>query len=167
MTKSKLLAALMLAAGISTAAYADAFTDQVVADLQSKGYTRIEIKLFDGTVKVEAIKGTQKLEVTYDRNTGSILKTENERVRAGEDTRPGIEIEDRTGDRRGGDDDDDDGDDDRRGRGGDDDDDHDSDDDHGGHGSDDDDDDDDDHGGDDDDDDDDDDDHGDHGPDHD
>jgi hypothetical protein len=127
-----LLAALMLSAGIAGVAQADAFTDQVVADLQGKGYTRIEVKVFDNTVKVEAINGTQKLEVIYDRATGAIIKTENESVRPGEDTSPGVEIDDETGDDdededEDEDDDDEDEDDDNSGPGNGDDDDEDED----------------------------------------
>lgn len=76
-------------------AFAQSATDQIVSDLTNQGFQRIEIDNGIGQIKVEAIRGTQKLEVVYDRATGTILKQEVERVRAGEDTRPGVEIRNR------------------------------------------------------------------------
>lgn len=76
-------------------AFAQSATDQIINDLTNQGFQRIEIDNGIGQIKVEAIRGTQKLEVVYDRATGSILKQEVERVRAGEDTRPGVEIRNR------------------------------------------------------------------------
>ena len=93
------------------------------------------------------------MEVIYDRETGAVLKQEQERVRAGEDVRQGVQVRTRGDDFLSGRDDDDD----HRGRGRGRDDDDDDDDDHGRDHDDDHDDDDDDH----------DDDHGNHGPDHD
>jgi phosphosulfolactate synthase (CoM biosynthesis protein A) len=73
-------------------------TDQIVNDLRGQGFERIEIDNGINQIKAEAIRGTQKLEVVFDRATGGILKQEVERVRAGEDTRPGLEIRDRNRD---------------------------------------------------------------------
>jgi hypothetical protein len=119
---------LILAAGAALwagAVLADAFTDSIVANLQDLGYEFIEIKNGPTQVKVEAIRGTDKLELIYDRTTGDILKRERERAEADEIGRSGVQIDTRNKDFIDGrDDDDDDGDDDRSGRrGGDDDDD--------------------------------------------
>jgi hypothetical protein len=95
--------------------------------------------------KVEAIRGTEKVETVFDRATGEVIKQEVETVRSGEDTRPGVEIDNRNRDfvdsarsddsrdddrrsGRGDDDDDDDRDDGRDDDRGDDDDDNDDDD---------------------------------------
>ena len=116
--KRSLFAALAVTA-LGSVALADAATDQIIADLQSQGFQRIEIDTGIGQIKVEAIRGMDKIEVVYDRATGSILKQEVERVRTDEDTTPGVSIRDRDRDfvdtdrRRDRDDDDDDH---RRGR---------------------------------------------------
>ncbi len=66
--------------------------EEVAADLTAQGYERIEIRTRAGTIKVEAIRGTEKLEVIYDAGTGAVLKTETETVDAGDDTTPGVTI---------------------------------------------------------------------------
>lgn len=141
------LAAVVAAA--VTPAFAQSIADQVISQLSDQGYTRIEVKNGPSQIKVEAVRGNRELEIIYDRRTGAILKQEVNAVRAGDDTRPGIQVrnedrdflrdrdrhddddgDDRRGqkddddrdNRRGHGDDDDDDDDDRRGdRGGDDD----------------------------------------------
>ena len=70
-------------------------TDQVVADLQAAGYTRVEVRVGPTQMKIEAIRGTQKLEVIYDKATGAVLKTETQTVRPGEKTHAGVSIRDR------------------------------------------------------------------------
>ena len=73
-------------------AFAALTTDTVVTDLTALGYTRIEIKTGPTQMKVEAIRGTEKLEVIYDIDSGDILKQEIESVDAGDDIAPGVEI---------------------------------------------------------------------------
>ena len=130
----------------SAAAHADEFTDTVLAKFQERDFDYIEIKEGLTQLKVEAVRGDQKLEVIYDRETGSILKQEQERADADEIGRSGIEIDRRNrdfldeddlaridddddDDRQSGRDDDDDDDDRRSGRDDDDDDDDDDNDD--------------------------------------
>lgn len=91
----KTLISAVIATVAGTMTFAQSATDQIISDLTSQGFQRIEIDNGIGQIKVEAIRGTQKLEVVYDRATGTILKQEVERVRAGEDTRPGVEIRNR------------------------------------------------------------------------
>lgn len=103
----------------STAVHADGFTDAVLAKFQDRDFDYIEIKEGLTQVKVEAIRGDQKLEVVYDRATGAILKQEQERADADEIGRSGIEFDRRNRDFLDGDDlargtDDDDEDDDER-----------------------------------------------------
>jgi hypothetical protein len=89
---------LTFAAAFTTmigAAHADTFTDSIVSNLQDLGYEFIEIQDGIGQVKVEAIRGTDKLEVIYDRSTGRILKQERERAEAGEIGRSGVQVRDR------------------------------------------------------------------------
>lgn len=149
MTRRLILTAALLFAGNAAMAFT---TESVVNDLTGQGYTRIEVRNGLTQTKVEAIRGTEKLEVVYDRASGAVLKSETERVEADDDTTPGISIRERNRDfvrvsSSNDDSSDDDDDDNRRGRGSDDDDDDDSrdwsgDDDgdrHGGRGSDDDD----------------------------
>ncbi len=91
-------------------------TQQVIDTLSTQGFTRIEIKTGPTQIKVEAIRGTEKLEQVFDSASGTILKSETEAVRPGENTAPGVSIRDRNRDflRDEGNDDagDDDGDDD-------------------------------------------------------
>jgi hypothetical protein len=126
-TKLKLgVAALMLSGGMAMAALN---TEAVVAGLQADGYTWIEVKRGPTQVKIEAVRGTEKIETIYDRATGVVIEREVE-VADGDDLgRTGVQIRDRSRDftdgRGRGDDDDDrgrDDDDDDRGRDDDDDD---------------------------------------------
>ena len=83
---------------------ADGFTDAVLAKFQDRDFDYIEIKEGLTQVKVEAIRGNQKLEVIYDRATGTILKQEQERADADEIGRSGIEFDRRNRDFLDGDD---------------------------------------------------------------
>lgn len=124
------LAALLLSGGAALALTSQELADQMTA----AGYTRVEVKTGPTQIKVEAIRGTEKVETIYDAATGAVLSREFELVDAGDDTRPGVEIRDRDEDFTDGDEssDDDGSDDDNVGSDDDDDDSDDSDDDHGG-----------------------------------
>ena len=107
-------------------AFADAFTDRIVENLRDLGYEFIEIRTGPTQVKAEGIRGSEKIEIVFDRATGEILKQETERADAGEIGRTGVQIDTDDDDFL----DDDDHDEDRDHHGGDDDDDDDHDDDH-------------------------------------
>lgn len=79
-------------------AHADGFTDSVVSNLQELGYDFIEVQDGINQVKVEAIRGTDKLEVIYDRASGRILKQEREQAEAGEVGRTGVQVRNRNRD---------------------------------------------------------------------
>lgn len=143
--KAKLLcysAAIMLTTG---AAYA-AINGNALADAYlAEGYAFVEVKVGPTQTKVEAVKGSTKVEVIYDNETQEIIKREQEAADGDYLGREGKQVRNVNRDFE-----DDDGDDDRKGRGRDDDDeddDNDDDDDDGRDGDDDDSDDDDDHGG--------------------
>lgn len=140
--KAKLFMGAAAGAIAATMAFAQSSTDNLVAQLQEQGFTRIEVKRGPTQLKVEAIRGTTKRELVYDLATGELLKAEEERVRPGEDTSPGVEFDSRDRDFVGSDrNDDEDDDEDDDGENDDDehdDDEDDEDDDRGGHGSDDD-----------------------------
>ena len=76
----------------SGAAHADAFTDQIVSDLQAQGYDYIEVKDSPNFVEVEAIRGTEKLEVVYDRSTGEIIEQEEETADRDEQGQSGVDV---------------------------------------------------------------------------
>lgn len=78
------LSARMAAAAITA--------DDVIATYQTDGYTRIEVRMGVTQMKVEAIKGDTKVETVYDIDTGTVLKTETEAVRAGETVTPGVSV---------------------------------------------------------------------------
>lgn len=113
------------------AALAALTAESVVSSLQAQGFENMEIKVGLTTIKAEASKGADKYEITYDIETGAIVKQEFY-PGEGAEVDPGVEIktgedDDDHGKGSGHDDDEDD----------DDDDDEDDDDDHSGHGSDD------------------------------
>ncbi len=88
-------AAFVLSASAALAAIS---TESVIADFQAQGFTRIEVRTGLTQMKVEAIRGTQKVETIYDIATGRILSQETEAVRAWESTEPGISIRERNRD---------------------------------------------------------------------
>jgi hypothetical protein len=103
-----LSSAILLSATMSLSAMT---ADDLIAAYQAKGYTRIEVKTGLTQIKVEAVKGSVKVEVIYDAATGAILKQESER--ASRDERgTGVEISSEDGDFLDDDDSNDDSDDD-------------------------------------------------------
>jgi hypothetical protein len=109
----KLLMTTAAAMIVGTMAQAQSgMADSILSQLQSQGYTRVEIKVGPTQIKAEAIKGTQKRELVYDRTTGQLLEEEVGTVDADDDTTPGVEVDYDDEDFIGGDDDDDSSDDD-------------------------------------------------------
>lgn len=96
MKRSLTLAVLFAITG--GAALAEINVDSLVADYQAQGFTRIEVRNGLTQTKVEAIRGTEKLEVVLDRATGSVLKSETGTVDPFENTSPGVSIRDRNRD---------------------------------------------------------------------
>ena len=95
-TKLKLMiAGMVLSAGMAMAAVT---TEQVISDLQAEGYTWIEVKRGPTQIKVEAVKGTTKIETIIDTATGAVLKTESETASAAEQSRVGVQVRDRNRD---------------------------------------------------------------------
>lgn len=95
-TKLKLMVAgLVLSAGMAMAAVN---TDQVIADLQAEGYTWIEVKRGPTQIKIEAVKGTTKVETVIDAATGAVLKTETETASLRDQERTGVQVRDRNED---------------------------------------------------------------------
>lgn len=137
--KSKLMiftAALALQAGIAQAAIT---ANDVVRSYQEAAYTYIEVADGPTQIKVEAIKGSVKVEVVYDKASGDVVKQESGAVSGKDATQTGVEIKstDKDFERKAGGASDDDSDDDSSSGAGDDSGD-DMNDDHGGSGSDDD-----------------------------
>ena len=85
-----LVAALILGTSQAQAAWDSYAIAQQYID---QGYTRVEVKVGATEAKVEAIKGTTKLEVTYNLATGEIVKTETETIDPGENVSPGVFVE--------------------------------------------------------------------------
>ncbi|MCR9150270.1 MAG: hypothetical protein NXH83_08855 [Rhodobacteraceae bacterium] len=82
-----------VAALLGSAALAGPFEDRIVENLQDLGYDYIEVKTGPSQVKAEAVRGTRKLEVVYDRSTGRIISREEERAGAGYLGRTGVEFD--------------------------------------------------------------------------
>lgn len=87
-------------------------TQSTVDQFQADGYTRIEVKVGPTQTNIEAIKGDTKVEVVIDKATGAVLKREVATVRPGENTAPGVFVDNRNDDFVDGPDDGDDNDDD-------------------------------------------------------
>ena len=81
-----------------TTAHADPFTDAVVAKYQEMGFGFVEVQNGVNQVKIEAIRGGDKIEVIYDRETGRILKQEQERASDREMARVGVQVRNRNRD---------------------------------------------------------------------
>ncbi|MFV0299944.1 MAG: PepSY domain-containing protein [Paracoccus sp. (in: a-proteobacteria)] len=120
------IATALLLAGTSLA-QAETNEERITRELTEQGFSHIEITREDGQMKVEALRGSRELEITYDLSTGEVLHQEFE-PRSGDDRRGRgtRDDDDRRGDDdgtddRGGDSDDSDDDDDSDDRGGDDD----------------------------------------------
>ena len=96
--RTLMLASVGTMALATGAALAQIDADALVEQYQSQGYTRVEVKVGPSQVKVEAIRGTTKVETIYDSATGAVLKTETESVDAGDDTTPGVEIDNKSRD---------------------------------------------------------------------
>ncbi len=105
----------------ATTALAAIDTDSLIAGYQAEGYTTIEVTRGTTQTKIEAIRGTEKIEVVYDNETGATLKSESGVPEADDDILPGVTVRDRPRDFVRADDEDgvsdDDGDDDGKGRG--------------------------------------------------
>ena len=125
-TKLKMVTAVLVLSG--SAALAAVTTDQVVSQFQADGYSWIEVKKGPTQIKVEAVKGTEKVEVVIDTETGAVIDREVEVASAREQARTGVEVSERSRDFESRDEGDDEGDD---GASDDDGSDHDSGDDHG------------------------------------
>lgn len=102
--------ALTLFALTGSAAFAQSAVDAVVQALTDRGFTKIEVNRGLTASKIEAMNGTQKVELTIDNATGQQIKSET----SGVDDSPDVgddngtdgsqSGDDNGGDRSGGDD---------------------------------------------------------------
>ena len=72
--------------------------DDIIADLQANGYTRVEVRVGPSQIKVEAIRGTEKIEMVMDSTSGRVLKSESYIVAGDDNTRPGVSVRERNRD---------------------------------------------------------------------
>lgn len=77
--KSMLLSATLI---LSASAAAAITPEQVISAFQNHGFTAAEVKSGPTQIKVEAVRDDLKLEVIYDRETGTILSQERSRADA-------------------------------------------------------------------------------------
>jgi Mg-chelatase subunit ChlI len=94
------LAAAMLFAGSAVFAQAsmNPVVDKFVTDYRAEGYTRFEVRSGLTQVKIEAYRGTEKVEVILDKTTGEVLKSEIEAAGLFDDNTPGVFIRERNRD---------------------------------------------------------------------
>lgn len=92
--KSKfiLTAALMVSGSM---AFAGMTAEQIAADLQAQGYTRIAIKQGPSQIKAEAMRGTERLETVYDAASGDVLKSSVRGISADDHTDTGVSVRSR------------------------------------------------------------------------
>jgi hypothetical protein len=95
MKRLLLSAALAFAGTMSMAAIT---SDTIIKDLQAQGFSRIEVKIGATQIKVEAIRGTDKVEMIYDAATGDVLKREVGTVGEDDNTTPGVDVKNGKGD---------------------------------------------------------------------
>ncbi len=86
-----LTAAVIIFASTATAQTA-VTPENLVAQYQAAGASRIEVKVGPTQTKVEAITGGIKEEVIYDSATGAVLKREIEAVDGNDNNNPGVQI---------------------------------------------------------------------------
>ena len=91
--KTTLLSTTAALALATSPVFAQSATDQIVADLQSQGFTYVEVKEGPSQIKAEAVRDGTKLEVVYDSATGEILKQETEAAEGDYATRTGVEVD--------------------------------------------------------------------------
>lgn len=64
--------------GLTSWAYAQSFSDQIVADLEAQGYTDIEVETDGDETVIEAVLGDTEYEFTYNTATEELIDTEEE-----------------------------------------------------------------------------------------
>lgn len=87
------VAALVLLGGMATA---QSSVEGIISDLQSQGFTSFEVKNGATQSKVEAVRGTEQVEIVIDRASGAVLSTEVGVASARDQGRVGISVRDRS-----------------------------------------------------------------------
>jgi hypothetical protein len=90
--KSKLMMFTAAVAFSASMAQAAITTDDVVKTYQDAAYTSIEVVEGPTQIKVEAIKDGVKLEVIYDKASGTVIKTEQHSVTGTDGSVTGVEV---------------------------------------------------------------------------
>lgn len=83
----KFAALVLMLAGSGLAA--QSFNDQITQNLESLGFSEIEIVTGAARTRVEASRGSERINVVYDRKTGAIIRQKITQV-PGEGTGPGL-----------------------------------------------------------------------------
>jgi hypothetical protein len=90
---------LATAAALCTGTAALALTtDDIIDRLSAEGFTRIDVRSGPTQYKVEAIRGTTKVETVFDKVSGAIIDQEVEAVGVFENTSPGVRVRERNRD---------------------------------------------------------------------
>ena len=87
------VAALVLLGGMATA---QSSVEGIISDLQAQGFTSFEVKNGATQSKVEAVRGTEQVEIVIDRASGAVLSTEVGVASARDQARVGILVRDRS-----------------------------------------------------------------------
>ncbi|NBR88645.1 MAG: hypothetical protein EBS68_01835 [Rhodobacteraceae bacterium] len=85
--------AMVLLGGMAAA---QSSVEGIISDLQSQGFTSFEVKNGATQSKVEAVRGTEQVEIVIDRASGAVLSTEVGVASARDQGRVGISVRDRS-----------------------------------------------------------------------
>lgn len=91
--KTLMLSVAMILGG--SMAWAQIDPQALADDYFQQGYTRVEITVGPGDVKVEAVNGATQVEVVYDRATGAVISRESGPASLRDQLRTGLEIRER------------------------------------------------------------------------
>ncbi len=94
----RVLALTAVLALLGTAAAATVSNEALIGDLSGKGFTRVEIKRGLTQMQVQAIRGTVRLELVLDVETGRVLRLRIGKVRLFDNTAPGAFVASRNRD---------------------------------------------------------------------
>ncbi len=88
----RFLATTAAAIFAASMAFGQSQADSVVSQLQSQGYSHVEIQIGPDTMKVEAVRDGMKRSFLVDRATGKITMDFTRPLRPGESAAPGVDI---------------------------------------------------------------------------
>ncbi len=81
----------------ATAVFATPQSDSVAEQLKAQGYTHIEMEISETMIKVKAIRNGEAREFDVKRETGEVMNDHTRKVEPEDDTTPGVDVSESTG----------------------------------------------------------------------